>query len=122
MYYGASPKLFEFAKTMRFSAATEEEKQAWLLLTSDSFKKYKFRRQHPIAHFIADFYSHQLKLVIEIDGSYHLRKEQKAYDIFRDEDMVAFGIKVMRFTNEEVSKNINSIAEKISAEISKQGR
>lgn len=79
---------------MRYELATEEEKAIWKVLTSEPFLKYKFRRQHPINTFIADFYSHQLKLVIEIDGGYHLRKEQKEYDAFRDEDMHALGISV----------------------------
>jgi very-short-patch-repair endonuclease len=101
MYYGAKPKLFEYAKMMRRSQ-TIEEKLMWQILTSNEFLPYKFRRQHPISTFIADFYSHPLIMVIEIDGSYHLRKEQQEYDDFRDDDMTQLGISVVRFTNEDV--------------------
>jgi very-short-patch-repair endonuclease len=121
MYYGASPKLFEYARSMRFELATEAEKALWILLTTSYLTKYKFRRQHPISTFIADFYSHQLKLVIEIDGGYHLSKEQKEYDNFRDEDMSALGITVLRFTNKQVSNDINTVLLIINNQINKQG-
>jgi len=86
MYYGASQKLFEYARRMR-DFPTEAEHITWNILNSSAFEKYKFRRQHPIAKFIADFYSHKMKLVIEIDGDYHADTYQKEYDNFRDEDM-----------------------------------
>ena len=101
MYYGADSKLFEYAKMMR-KASTKEEAAMWQILTSGDFAVHKFRRQHPIARFIADFYCHDLRLVIEIDGAYHLRPEQMEYDDFRDEDMRQMGITVLRFTNEEI--------------------
>ena len=112
MYYGAKPKLFEYARVMRRSP-TVEEKAMWQILTSNEFLSHKFRRQHPIATFIADFYSHSLSLVIEIDGGYHLRKEQKEYDDFRDDDMGQLGISVVRFTNEEVLKRSENVALKL---------
>jgi very-short-patch-repair endonuclease len=119
MYYGAKPKLFEFARRMRH-ASTEAERLMWWILTSDEFKQHKFRRQHPIANFIADFYSHRLILVVEVDGGYHLDTAQKEFDDFRDEDMGQLGIPVLRFTNDDVkhrsgmviSKLRNYIAEK----------
>ncbi len=104
MFYGTSMELFKFAQRMRF-APTEGEKAMWNLLKSESFNAHKFRRQHPIATFIADFYSHKLKMVIEIDGGYHVDTVQKEYDEFRDEDMDALGISVIRFTNEDVIQN-----------------
>ena len=101
MHYGASPKLFEFAKQMRY-APTEAELLTWGLLKLEVFKGFHFRRQHPIALYIADFYLHDLKLVIEIDGGYHLGKFQKEYDDFRDKDMEALNIFVLRLTNHEI--------------------
>jgi very-short-patch-repair endonuclease len=118
MYYGASAKLFEYAKAMR-EAPTEAEKVVWDILYDEPFLQYKFRRQHPIARFIADFYSHQLKLVIEIDGGIHLLKEQKEYDDFRDEEMQAFGIAVIRLSNNEVLKDFERALAKIRIEIAR---
>ncbi|HTB30597.1 MAG TPA: endonuclease domain-containing protein, partial [Bacteroidia bacterium] len=103
MYYGAKPELFEFAKRLR-RAPTEAESVMWQILNTNDFRQFKFRRQHPLAKFIADFYSHQLLLVIEIDGGYHLKPEQKEYDTIRNEDMEALGIATLRFTNDEIIK------------------
>ena len=80
-----------------------------------------FRRQHPIGIYIADFYCHKLKLIIEVDGSIHDKKEIKDYDIRREKDLVDWGYTVIRFSNRQVLKEqqfviaeINSMAEKIS--------
>ena len=112
MFYGASMKLFKFAALMRM-APTSGESAMWNLLKEEAFANYKFRRQHPISTFIADFYSHELKLVIEIDGGYHLDKYQKEYDDFRDEDMRAIGIEVIRFRNEEVIRSRQTVLQKV---------
>jgi very-short-patch-repair endonuclease len=101
MHYGASNRLIGFAKEMRENP-TEAEKVIWRILRTEQLKKFHFRNQHPIGPYIADFYSHQLKLVIEIDGGYHLQKHQKEYDDFRDGDMRKLGIEVARFTNDEI--------------------
>ncbi|MDB5281180.1 MAG: hypothetical protein JWO06_255 [Bacteroidota bacterium] len=119
MYYGAKPVLFEFAKRMRY-APTEAERLMWQILSNSEFRKYKFRRQHPIASFIADFYSHPLLLVIEIDGGYHLKTEQREYDIFRDEDIQAMGITVLRFLNNEIKEQPGVAINKLKDIISKQ--
>jgi len=118
MYYGASIKLLQYAEQMRY-APTEAEALAWSLLTKDIFKGYHFRRQHPIATFIADFYLHSLKLVIEIDGGYHLQQFQKEYDDFRDKDMEAFNISVLRLTNHEIKHSPDFAIFKISEAIDK---
>lgn len=118
MHYGASSKLFQYAEQMRY-APTEAEQKVWEILKAEPFLKYKFRRQHPIARYIADFYSHSLKLVIEIDGSIHEMLEQKEYDAFRDEDMLAMEISVLRLTNEEVLNESEEVVRKIESYISK---
>jgi len=76
MFYGASPLIFERAKELR-KRMTETENILWNALRRKNRKGYKFRRQHPMSTYIADFYCHQLKLVIEIDGGYHLKKRLK---------------------------------------------
>ncbi len=78
----------------------------------------RFRPQHPIDIFIADFYCHPVKLVIEIDGGIHNSIEQKEYDIGREAELNEWGIKVIRFTNEEVGNNIDLVIKKIKKECS----
>jgi very-short-patch-repair endonuclease len=121
MYYGARPKLFAFATRMR-NAPTEAELLMWILLNTEEFRKYKFRRQHPIARFIADFYSHSLKFVIEMDGAYHSIVEQKEYDVLRDEDMQDPGIAVLRLANAEILKGSTEVANKIRITIAQLNR
>ena len=73
----------------------------------------RFKRQHPIWMYIADFYCHELKLVIEVDGSIHNVKEVIENDMIRQEDIVSFGIRVIRFTNIEVRTDIGSVISRI---------
>ena len=63
--------------------------------------------------FIADFYCHSLKLVIEIDGDIHKSIEQKEYDLNREAELKYWDIKVVRFTNEEVENNTGLVKTKI---------
>jgi very-short-patch-repair endonuclease len=118
MHYGAPSKLFGYAKQMRL-APTETELLTWGLLTREIFKAYHFRRQHPIATYIADFYLHSVKLVIEIDGGYHKHKFQKEYDDFRDKDMEALNISVLKITNHEIMYNSDTAVIKILETINK---
>ena len=112
MYYGASPKLMAYAHQMR-NHATVEEGVIWQKWSEDPLQGFNLRRQHPIATFIADFYCHKVRLVIEIDGGNHLQKSVKDYDDFRDEDMRRLGIHVLRFTNGEVFNEPDIVLEKI---------
>ncbi len=112
MHYGASPKLFKLAEELR-GRMTESEKILWNVLRKNDWQ-LNFRRQHPLSVYIADFYCHKIKLVIEIDGGYHENKEVKIYDKQREKDIQEYGIKVLRFKNEEVISNIESVLVKIS--------
>ena len=105
MFYNAKPIIFERAKAMR-KEMTQAEMAVWKLLSSKKMLGYRFKAQHPIDIFIADFYCHELKLVIEIDGWIHLSKEQKEYDLGREAELENFDIRVIRFRNEEVEKDI----------------
>ncbi|CAE6920677.1 putative protein [Vibrio sp. B1ASS3] len=73
----------------------------------------KFRRQHGIGRYIVDFYCTELNLVIEIDGNSHFSDEGKEKDAMRDAFLEALGIKVLRFTNEEVMKQTESVLERL---------
>ena len=76
---------------------TKEEKIMWNLLRNRQLTGLKFRRQHPVSRFIADFYCHKIKLVIELDGGYHENKDVKIYDEARKDEIKRFGITVLRF-------------------------
>jgi len=112
MFYGACSETFRTAEILRKNM-TLSEKILWKKLKNKELFKIKFRRQHPIDIFIADFYCHPFKLVIEIDGEIHLDKKNKEYDLGRTAELEKFGIKVLRFTNDEVIFNIESVINKI---------
>ena len=117
MFYGAPPILFEFAKNMR-NNPTEAEDILWrYLLNNNQLKNIRFKRQHPILYFIADFYCHQAKLIIEVDGSYHKIPEQFEYDENRDFELNNLGLTILRFTNEQVLFNIDNVVQTIIANI-----
>jgi very-short-patch-repair endonuclease len=108
----SSPVLYEYAKQMRRNS-TEAEEALWQRLKNKRVAGLKFRRQHPIDKFIADFYCHEKKLVIELDGDIHDQKEQTDLDKGRTETLNEFGIEVLRFKNEEILDNIEQVIKKI---------
>ena len=114
MWKGASPKIFSNAKKLRDNA-TEAEEKLWLAVKNNQIEGFKFRRQHPLSFYIADFYCHALKLVIEIDGGYHLDEEQRLLDEKRTSDIEFQGLKVIRFTNDEVLVQLPEVIDKIKA-------
>ena len=73
----------------------------------------KFRRQQGIGRYIVDFYCTELNLVIEIDGDSHFSDEGEEKDTMRDAFMEVLGIEVLRFTNEEVMNQTESVLERI---------
>ena len=99
-----------FAKELRKNA-TSEENHLWY----DFLSKYeiRFQRQKAIGEFIADFYCHKAKLVIEIDGSQHYTKDGKEKDEFRTEVLEGYDLKVIRFTNRQVNENFYGVCKYI---------
>jgi cyclase len=116
MFYGALPIHFELAKQLR-NNQTEAERFLWEHLKYINIKGIRFKRQHPVLYFIADFYCHKAKLIIEVDGGYHNLPEQYLYDKSRDVELEELGLKVIRFTNEEVMNNIELVLKTIENEI-----
>ncbi len=116
MFYGAIPILFEFAKDLR-NNPTEAESYLWNFLCGNKILNVRFKRQHPIFYFVADFYCHQAKLIIEVDGGYHKIPGQYEYDINRDVELEQFGLKVLRFTNERVFTDTERVIEEITQEV-----
>ena len=112
MFEGASFLLFENAKKLR-NKMTSAEEVMWMHLRK-GINGYKFRRQHPIGSYIADFFCHKAKLIIEVDGSVHNNDEIKKNDFIRQSDLEKLGYTTLRFTNDEVSKQSETVLNKIS--------
>lgn len=113
MFLGASARQFQLAKTLR-AHETEAEKILWCRLKGKQLG-VKFRRQHPLHDFIADFYCHSHRLVIEVDGEIHHTPQNKSYDLSRTEAFSTFGIKTIRFTNAEVIHHTDAVIASIKS-------
>ena len=116
MWKGAPSDSFTKAQFLRRNE-TKAEKLLWEKLRNNQLEGLKFRRQHPVNIYIADFYCHELKLVIEVDGDYHNQEEQKQKDEVRTEVLRLNGLKIIRFKNEEVEQDINQVLTTIKNKI-----
>lgn len=90
MYYGASHLIFQKAEELR-NRMTPAEEILWKHIHINQWK-LKFRRQHPIWNYIADFYCHGIKLVIELDGAIHELEDVKKNDAIRENYLIRNGI------------------------------
>ncbi len=118
-------QILEYARGMRKNP-TKAERCFWLRVRNRKFQGEKFYRQYIIQHggymtsesfFIADFYCHKNKLIIELDGGIH--QYQIEYDKIREEILEQMEYTIIRFTNEEVLGNWNTIQEKLEEALSK---
>ncbi|HTB30800.1 MAG TPA: endonuclease domain-containing protein [Bacteroidia bacterium] len=112
-YYGASPEMLKRAERLR-EEMTETELLLWERLRKNKNGSYRFRAQHPIGKFIADFYCHEVLLVIEIDGGIHQNEIVAERDEGRELEITNLGIKVIRFTNDEILNDLEKVATTIS--------
>ncbi|MCL4548733.1 MAG: endonuclease domain-containing protein [Bacteroidetes bacterium] len=111
-----------YARKLR-KESTTAEKIFWELVRDRRFSDKKFLRQHPLFYdiqgresfFIADFYCHERKLVVELDGPIH--KYKLAHDKFRDEILNSLGLHILRFKNVEVENSLEIIKRKLSESI-----
>ena len=99
-------KNIPIAKDLRKNL-TPEEKRLWY----DFLSQYpvRFQRQKAIDSFIADFYCHKAKLVIELDGSQHFSEEGLEKDKFRTGVLEGYDLKVIRFTNLQIRRNFEAV-------------
>lgn len=106
--YNAKNK--NLARNMRKNA-TRQEKHLWY----DFLKDYpiQFHRQVMIDEYIADFYCHKVKLVIELDGSQHETDQGMERDQRRTEVLESYGVTVIRFTNKSVDKEFYRVCDHI---------
>ena len=105
-------KNISLAKIMR-KHATPQENRLWYDFLSEY--EVRFQRQKAIDNFIADFYCHKAKLIIEIDGSQHYTEEGIEKDEFRTEILKGYDLKVIRFTNRQINTNFLGVCEYIDA-------
>jgi len=93
---------------------TPAEAILWHLLRNKQLHGAKFRRQHQFGTYICDFYCHEARLVVELDGKYHDILEQKHKDSLRNQLITEQGVKVIRFKNEAVYESPAQVLEEIS--------
>ena len=99
----------QFAKSMR-SGMTDAEQQLWMHLRAHRFQGYKFKRQQPLGPYIVDFACFGARLIVETDGGQHLENPR---DVKRDEWFKANGYRVLRFWNNQVLQETESVLETI---------
>jgi very-short-patch-repair endonuclease len=102
--------ILKYARELRKNQ-TDAEQLIWNLLRGRRFLGKKFRRQHPVGRYILDFYCHEEKLAIELDGGQHNEPVQEKKDSKRTEFLEKQGIKVLRFWNNEVLQQTESVLE-----------
>jgi very-short-patch-repair endonuclease len=119
MYYGADSDTLRAAHILRRSM-TKAEAVLWKKLKGRKLFPTKFRRQHPIIIFIVDFYCHEYRLVIEVDGDIHNDENAIQYDFIRTDVLNNLGLKVIRFSNDQILFSLNSVIEKIQREITER--
>ena len=108
----ADRRLIEFARRMRHEPTPAEEVM-WRLLRNRRTAGFKFRRQHPVGRYIADFYSASAALVIELDGDTHATEEGIEHDRVRHEYLSGLGLEVLRFWNSAVHDNSDGVLERV---------
>jgi very-short-patch-repair endonuclease len=91
------------------SQGTAAENKLWYFLRAKRLEKLKFRRQHGVGPYIVDFYCPERGVVIEIDGDVHAFPESIARDRLRTDYLRKLGLQVIRYTNEDVLKNIDGV-------------
>jgi very-short-patch-repair endonuclease len=104
----------EFARSLR-RKLTRAETILWSRLRRDQVAGYRFRKQHPIGPYVADFACLIAKLIIEVDGGTHSTDQERAYDHARDAYLLDRGWRVLRVWNEDIYKNSDGVLEAIYA-------
>lgn len=117
----ANPLYYDLLKRYAYKNRynqTEAEQNLWYHLSGNHLGLH-FRRQHIIGCYIADFICVKRNLIIEIDGGYHSQEEQKIKDYLRTEDIEKMGFEIMRFSNDEIFRNLPEVLDKIFNKIAK---
>jgi len=92
---------------------TEAERILWSKLRRKQLKNMQFYRQKVIGNYIVDFYCHQANLIVEVDGGQHYSQTGMESDKSRDNYLNSLDLKVLRFTNNDVLRNIDGVVQRI---------
>ena len=117
MYFKATTETMNTARMLRENMVSAE-KLLWVKIKGKQILGLRFRRQHPISIFIVDFYCHEARLVVEVDGKIH--NQQLEYDDGRTAEMEKFYIEVIRFKNYEIEHDIDEVINKITERLKKR--
>ena len=98
------------AKELRKNATPQENELWYKILRTYPFR---FQRQKTIGQFIVDFYCHEVKLALELDGSQHFTPEGHTYDEARTAAIETFGVTVLRFTNRDIDSQFRAVCTQI---------
>lgn len=104
-------RLRENAQELRKETVSRAEKYIWKALLSRNRQGVKFKRQRPILHYIVDFFSQEIGLIIEIDGNSHYHRPE--YDAKRQKTLEGLGYKFLRFKEGQVLNDLEEVAEKV---------
>ena len=115
-YRDATPELVLAARQL-CSNLTPAERCLWDAFRRRQVGAARFRRQHPFAGFVLDFYCPEHRLVLEVDGPIH--DHQRDYDQGRTEYLEAYGFRVLRIRNDEVLTNIDAVLLRIAEALAK---
>ena len=105
-------KALSHARALRRNA-TPQERRLWYDFLAQH--PVRFQRQKPIGSYIVDFYCHDARLVIELDGGQHYTPEALAYDAQRTQALQSLGLTVLRFTNQEIDRQLPAVCNTINA-------
>jgi len=106
-----SKQMIRRARDLRH-AATPPEQLLWSAIRNGQIGRMKFRRQHPIGPYVADFYCHTAGLVVEVDGMSH--DDKAAEDAAKTKYIESQGLRILRVTNEDVMCDLDAVAREIA--------
>ncbi|MBP6979375.1 MAG: endonuclease domain-containing protein [Bacteroidales bacterium] len=119
IYFGASSEMLRIAGELR-KEMTQAEKILWEQLRNKQLLGFRFRRQHPIGEIVVDFFCYEALLVVEVDGDVHNTPYQKERDRERSNILKSFGIKEVRFRNEEIMNDLQNVLTKIKEALNRK--
>lgn len=105
-----SAKQLENAQELR-REMTPTEKILWKEVKANRLNDLHFRRQQIVHGYFADFYCHKHELIVEVDGDIH--EFQKEYDAEREAYLVTLGFRIIRFTNDEITRDLKGVLHRI---------
>ena len=118
MSYSRNHSLLKHARTLR-KEMTKEERHLWYDFLR--FCRPRFRRQEIVSNYILDFFCHEAKLAVELDGSQHREADAIAYDMRRTTHLQTLGITVVRYTNLDIQTNFEGVCQHILLQLETRG-